>query len=195
MDMDRSISYSKWWNRQDISKKMKIGFLKFISLASIIFIIFVFFLALDKDNKYSTEKIVGKKIDNFTIKFLLNDKIFTNKNLKNENYHLINIWASWCLPCKKEHPMLMKLKGEKNLEIIGVNYKDKKSNAKKFLKEMGNPYDILLSDVDGKNSITFGVFGVPESILVNREHIIIKKIIGPIGKDDYENIIKFLNEK
>ena len=174
---------------------MKISFLKIISIFLTIFIILVFFFALNIDKKYSTEKIVGKNLDNFEIKFLQNDKIFKKIDLTNDTYYLINIWASWCLPCRKEHPALMRLQKEKNLKLIGINFKDKKVNAYNFLKEIGNPYDISLRDSDGTDSITFGVYGVPESILINKEHKIVKKFIGPISPNDYNNILKLVNEK
>ena len=174
---------------------MKISFLKIISIFLTIFIILVFFFALNIDKKYRTEKIVGKNLDNFEIKFLQNDKIFKKIDLTNDTYYLINIWASWCLPCRKEHPALMRLQKEKNLKLIGINFKDKKVNAYNFLKELGNPYDISLRDSDGTDSITFGVYGVPESILINKEHKIVKKFIGPISPNDYDNILKLVNEK
>ena len=174
---------------------MKISFLKIISLSLIIFIIIVFFLALNTDKRYSTEKIIGKNLDNFEMKFLLNDKIFKKNDLTYDNYYLINIWASWCLPCKKEHPILMRLGEETNLKLIGINFKDKKLNANKFLKEMGNPYEISLSDKNGTNSIIFGVYGVPESILIDKKQKIIKKFIGPLNINDYEDVLKLINEK
>ena len=120
--------------------------------------------------------------------------MFKNEDLLNGEHYLINIWASWCLPCKKEHPILMKLSEEENLNLIGVNFKDKKNNAESFLKNLGNPYNIILSDADGTNSISFGVFGVPETILIDEKQIVIKKFVGPLDANDYKNIIKAINE-
>tara|TARA_Y100000768_G_C23878219_1_gene633885 strand:+ start:89 stop:613 length:525 start_codon:yes stop_codon:yes gene_type:complete len=173
---------------------MKIDFLKIISLSFIIFIVVIFFIALNLDKRYSTESIIGKKLGTFEIKSFSSDETFKSKDLSKDTYYLINIWASWCLPCKKEHPTLMNLSRENNLKLIGINFKDKKLNAKIFLKDLGNPYDIILSDLDGTNSIAFGVFGVPESILIDRDKIIIKKFIGPLNKNDYKNIKKVINE-
>ncbi len=173
---------------------MKASFLKIISFCLIVFTIVVFFIALNIDKRYSTENIVGTKVDNFKIKFLSYDQTFENKDLSNDKYHLINIWASWCLPCKKEHPILMKLSKEVNLNIIGINFKDKKNNANNFLNDLGNPYNIILSDTDGTSSISFGVFGVPETILINKKQIIIKKFIGPLDTDDYKNILNVIYE-
>ena len=173
---------------------MKISFLKIILISLTIFTILVFFLALNIDKRYSTEKIVGKNLENFEIKFLLNNDVFRKDNLTSEKYYLFNIWASWCLPCKKEHTFLMSLKNENNLKLIGINFKDKKLNAKNFLEKLGNPYEISLSDKDGTNSVLFGVYGVPESILINKEHIIVKKFIGPLNSQDYNDILKLINE-
>ncbi len=173
---------------------MKLSFLKIISFFLIIFTIVVFFIALNVDKRYSTENIIGKKIDSFKIKLLSNDKIFENKDLSNDKYHLINVWASWCLPCKKEHPILMKLSKEDNLNLIGINFKDQKKNANNFLKDLGNPYNIILSDTDGTSSISFGVFGVPETIIINEKQIVIKKFIGPLSTNDYKNILNVINE-
>ena len=174
---------------------MKISFLKIISISLVAFAIVVFFLALNIDKRYDTEKIVGNSVDNFEIIFLNNDKIFKKQDLTNDKYHLINIWASWCLPCKKEHPILMNLKKENNLKLVGINFKDKKLNANNFLRELGNPYDFSLRDKDGTKSILFGVYGVPESILIDKKHKIISKFIGPLNTKDYEDILQLLNEK
>ena len=173
---------------------MRVSIFKIISLCLILFIIVIFFVALNIDKRYSTENIVGKKIDNFKIKFLFSDEVFKNEDLLNGEHYLINIWASWCLPCKKEHPILMKLSEEENLNLIGVNFKDKKNNAESFLKNLGNPYNVILSDADGTNSISFGVFGVPETILIDEKQIVIKKFVGPLDTNDYKNIIKVINE-
>ena len=173
---------------------MRVSIFKIISLCLILFIIVIFFVALNIDLRYCTENIVGKKIDNFKIKFLFSDEVFKNEDLLNGEHYLINIWASWCLPCKKEHPILMKLSEEENLNLIGVNFKDKKNNAESFLKNLGNPYNVILSDADGTNSISFGVFGVPETILIDEKQIVIKKFVGPLDANDYKNIIKAINE-
>ena len=173
---------------------MRVSIFKIISFCLILFIIVIFFVALNIDKRYSTENIVGKKIDNFKIKFLFSDEVFKNEDLLNGEHYLINIWASCCLPCKKEHPILMKLSEEENLNLIGVNFKDKKNNAKSFLKDLGNPYNVILSDADGTNSISFGVFGVPETILIDEKQIVIKKFVGPLDTNDYKNIIKAINE-
>ena len=174
---------------------MKKNYLKIIFTALIIFIIIIFFLALKEDKRYTLEnEIIGKEIDYFEIKYFSNNNIFTKKDLKPNKFYLINIWASWCLPCRKEHPQLMKLTNDEDLKMIGINYKDSKSNANKFLKNLGNPFDISLSDTDGTKTIFLGEFGVPESILLDPNKIIIKKFVGPINNQDVNFILNTVNE-
>ena len=92
----------------------------------------------------------------------------------------MNIWSSWCIPCRDEHRFLMELKNEKNLEIIGLNYKDKITNAQNFLVELKNPYTTVISDFDGLIAIEWGAYGVPETFLISNKKII-KKIVGPLN--------------
>jgi len=101
----------------------------------------------------------------------------------------MNIWSSWCMPCRDEHPFLMSLSEQKNLEIIGLNYKDTNDKAQGFLTELDNPYDTVILDNDGIIAIEWGAYGVPESFLIYDKKII-KKIIGPLNS----NLLKEINE-
>ena len=154
----------------------------------IIFIIGVFFVGLNKNSIYDTKNLVGQKITKIQLEHFAENRIITENDLKKNNFTLINFWASWCGPCREEHPILIKLNDEKNLRLLGVNFKDKKSNALEFLKDLGDPYDDLARDELGKHSINFGIYGIPESILINKNLVIIKKFIGPISKNDYDDI-------
>ena len=154
----------------------------------IIFIIGVFFIGLNKNSIYDTKNLVGQKITEIKLEHFSDNRIITEEDLRKNNFTLINFWASWCGPCRAEHPILLKLNEEKNLELLGVNFKDKKNNALEFLKDLGDPYDDLARDELGKHSINFGIYGIPESILINKDLVIIKKFIGPISKNDYNYI-------
>ena len=160
----------------------------------IIFIIGVFFTGLNKSSIYDTKNLVGQKITNIKLERFNNNRIITEEDLKKNDFTLINFWASWCAPCRVEHPILLKLNKEKNLKLLGVNFKDKKNNALKFLRDLGNPYDDLARDELGKHSINFGIYGIPESILINKDLVIIKKFIGPISQNDYNYIKKIVRE-
>lgn len=93
---------------------------------------------------------------------------------------LVNIWASWCAPCRIEHPLLTELARDGRILITGINYKDKPQNALRFLGELGNPYDAVGVDPSGRTAIDWGVYGVPETYLVDGEGVIRYKHIGPL---------------
>ncbi len=118
------------------------------------------------------------------------ENLFNTQNLSKNDFTLINFWASWCGPCRKEHKNLIHLSQKVNLKILGINFKDDLKKAKIFLDELGNPYYILAFDKDGKKSINFGVYGIPETILINSDLVILKKYIGPIDINDIKEIKK-----
>tara|TARA_B110000238_G_C15844253_1_gene318205 strand:+ start:99 stop:614 length:516 start_codon:yes stop_codon:yes gene_type:complete len=158
-----------------------------------LFVIGVFFIGLNKDTNYNTNSLIGKKISNINLKYFDENKFYKGNDLKKNNYTLINFWASWCAPCRDEHPLLIQLSEEKNLKLLGVNFKDKKKQADKFLNDLGNPYDFLTKDDQGRNSVNFGIYGIPESILVNKDLIILKKFVGPLSVEDFNSIIEIIN--
>ena len=133
----------------------------------LIFILGIFFLSLNKNSNYNTESLVGNKLGEIELVSFEDDSIFTNDDFKKNSFTLINFWASWCAPCRIEHPQLMELSKENNIKILGVNFKDKKINALKFLKDLGDPYEYLTRDSNGKQSVNFGIYGIPESILID----------------------------
>jgi cytochrome c biogenesis protein CcmG/thiol:disulfide interchange protein DsbE len=92
---------------------------------------------------------------------------------------LVNVWASWCAPCREEQPLLMKLKGDPRFRLTGLNYKDKPANALRFLGEMGNPFAAIGADEKGRTAIDWGVYGVPETYLVGKDGRILYKHVGP----------------
>ena len=168
---------------------------KNIKLISIVlFTLFSFFIllkGLDKSNIYSPE-IKESNVDfNFKAKYLFSEEeVFINELLNNEGMSLINIWASWCLPCRDEHAYLLNLKSLNKLSIIGINYKDDEKNAKQFLSELGNPYTNIITDPKGINSIEFGV---PETYLIdNKSKLIIQKFIGPLDNKAFAKIINIV---
>ena len=174
---------------------MKITFFKIIIFSLAIFILTIFYISLKEKNIYSTKNLIGQNISSFELDSLNEDLKINEEALKLNNFTLINFWASWCLPCRLEHKYLMRLKSESpNLKILGINYKDKKNDDNKFILDMGNPFFFLAQDVNGKSSVNFGIFGIPESILINKELKVLKKFIGPINEDDYKDIIKSNSE-
>ena len=153
----------------------------------------IFYKGLIRTNIYTPNIISNTSIPSFSAKILgTNDKINSENVFNSDQFYLLNIWSSWCVPCREEHCFLMKLKNKENIKIIGLNYKDKEANAKNFLKELKNPYDIILLDKDGTIAIEWGAYGVPETFLINKKKII-KKIVGPLEKNlflEIENLIE-----
>jgi cytochrome c biogenesis protein CcmG/thiol:disulfide interchange protein DsbE len=171
---------------QDMNTKYRI-----IILAVTILIIFAFFLKVLSSNKvYQPNQMIGKKIPEFILEDLFDKKIKINsKELLDKDFVVINIWASWCIPCRIEHPLLMNLKKNNQISIIGINYKDERINAKNFLKKYGNPYQSVGVDNNGEVSIQLGAYGVPETYVFNKGKIIFKNI-GPINEDVVAKILQ-----
>ena len=149
------------------------------------------YLLSNKDPNKPPSVLINKNVPNFESKSLYDSSnIITKQDIKNKKI-LINFFASWCLPCKVEHPLFFELsKNHPDLLILGFNHKDKKEDAKNYLLEDGNPYDFVGVDNDGMIALEFGVFGLPETFLVNEDGIIIYKFMGPLTKEIIKNEIK-----
>ena len=103
---------------------------------------------------------------------------------------LVNVWASWCVPCHDEAPLLMSLAGDSRLRVVGINYKDEPDNARRFLGRYGNPFAAVGADRSGRAAIEWGVYGVPETFVVGRDGRIAYKLVGPITPDNLSAVLK-----
>jgi cytochrome c biogenesis protein CcmG/thiol:disulfide interchange protein DsbE len=103
---------------------------------------------------------------------------------------LMNVWASWCIPCHDEAPLLMRLAEDKRIRVIGFNYKDQPDNARRFLGRYGNPFVASGADISGRAAIEWGVYGVPETFIIGRDGKIAYKVVGPITPQNLEQIVK-----
>ena len=167
---------------------MKNKFLPFsIALIFVIFFI-IFYKGLRNTNIYTPELKTNNEIPLFSAQLFYSDKIINSAEIFNSNkFYLLNIWASWCVPCRQEHSFLMDLSKNKNVEVIGLNYKDTKINAKSFLEELGNPYKKIIFDSDGVKAIEWGAYGVPESFLIYNNKVI-QKYLGPLNQESIDKI-------
>ena len=171
---------------------MKSKLLSIILVLTFLITFVIFFKGLKSSNIYTPNTILEKKIPSFELKSFENNSIIISEKIFKENkYYFMNIWASWCLPCKEEHKFLMELKRSGKIKLLGFNYKDNFKNASRFLKDLGNPYNIIVSDKDGTGSIEWGAYGVPESFLVYQSKII-KRFIGPINNENLLEIQKII---
>ena len=103
---------------------------------------------------------------------------------------VVNVWASWCVPCHEEAPLLTELAKDKRLQLIGINYKDAADNARRFLGRYGNPFGVVGVDGNGRAAIEWGVYGVPETFVVGRDGTIVYKLVGPVTPDNINSVLK-----
>lgn len=108
---------------------------------------------------------------------------------------VVNVWASWCVPCHDEAPLLLQLAQDKRIRMIGINYKDAPDNARRFLGRYGNPFNALGVDANGRASIEWGVYGVPETFVIGRDGAIAYKLIGPVTPENFDRVLKAEIEK
>ena len=155
-------------------------------------IFFIFYKGLEDSKIYTPDVNTKKEIPVFNTKeFFSGENVKSSSIFELDKFYLLNIWSSWCVPCRQEHPLLMNLNLENKLNIIGMNYKDNLKNAENFLKELGNPYQQIIFDKEGVNAIELGAYGVPESFLIFKNKII-KKYIGPLNHDSLKQIKKLI---
>ena len=149
------------------------------------------YLLQKKDPNKPPSALLNENLPEINLANLFNEQeILSNFDLK-EKTILINFFASWCAPCKIEHPLFFDIKKKyPNLYLIGIDHKDKKEDALKYLGEEGNPYDYVGVDKKGSVGLEFGVFGLPETFLVNSSGKIIYKYLGPLTKKVFENEIE-----
>ena len=167
---------------------MKRKTLLIIILTFIIFCFIVFLKGLSSSNLYIPKQTIEKKLLSFNTKQLFHEnKINSNDLFIDDKIYILNIWSSWCVPCRAEHDTLMKLSKNPLINIIGLNYKDSEKSAKKYINQFGNPYKVILTDKDGTISIFLGAYGVPETLVIKNKKIL-KKYVGPLNHNSIEEI-------
>ena len=168
---------------------MKNKLILFIIIIFLSFCFIILYKSLNNSNTYAPEIKSEKSIPIFEAKdFNSSVNLNSEKIFKEDTFYIVNIWASWCVPCRTEHPLLMELSKNPSAKLIGLNYRDKLDNAKNFINEFGNPYSQIIIDNNGALSVEFGAYGVPETFIIGKNKKIIKKFIGPINKDIVEEI-------
>ena len=178
-----NIDINRWFFKHPKKKTMKKKLLPFFVVIIFGIVFIVFYKGLEDTNIYTPDLNVQKDIPIFNSKDFYSEKALKSSDIfEFDKTYLLNIWSSWCVPCRQEHHLLMILKENDKIDIIGLNYKDNKKNAVKFLQELGNPYEKIFIDLDGTKAIEWGAYGVPESFLIYNNEII-KKYIGPLNED------------
>jgi cytochrome c biogenesis protein CcmG/thiol:disulfide interchange protein DsbE len=156
-----------------------------------IFIVLVVFLAigLNRDPREVPSPLVGKPAPAFELRQLHKTEAkFAPKDMQGKVW-LLNVWASWCVSCRQEHPILVELAKSGIVPIYGLNYKDPRDDALKWLKQFGDPYVLSIADAEGRVGIDYGVYGVPETYVIDKAGVIRYKQIGPVTQGALEKTI------
>ena len=152
------------------------------------------FLSLNSNPNKLPSPLIGKMFPVLEgADFYTNEKVKLTDLMSNQ-LTLVNVWASWCVTCRKEHQMIMDIAQNNNLKLIGINYKDTKNDGEEYLKVMGNPFDEVIFDPQGKIGMDLGVYATPETFLISKEGIIIYKHIGELTNEAWrENFESHFN--
>jgi cytochrome c biogenesis protein CcmG/thiol:disulfide interchange protein DsbE len=152
-------------------------------------------IGLRLDPRYVPSPLINKPAPNFSLSTLDDAKAQVTKRSFAGRPVILNVWASWCSACRVEHPVLLELATKQAIEITGLNYKDTREDAQKLLSEHGNPYRVNIFDPDGKFGLDLGVYGVPETFILDAQGIIRHKQVGPITPEVWSKEIEPLLHK
>ena len=167
-------------------------------LPSVLFLlilsIFFYLLIIDRNPSELPSALLDKKVPKFETETLLKNERFISTMEFGNEIILVNFFATWCKPCRDEHIFIKRFSNEERIKVIGINYKDDSKKAIQWLKELGNPYTNIALDKNGRIAIDWGVYGIPETFIVNSAGIIKYRHVGPITKKTYQNINLIINE-
>mgnify|MGYP006110597261 CR=1 FL=1 len=167
---------------------LKIPFILF----AIILLIFFYLLIIDRNPSKIPSALLNSQVPEFeTDSLFKNEKFYSSEEFSKE-ITLVNFFATWCKPCRDEHAYIQKFSNEKKIKIIGINYKDNPKKAIQWLKKLGNPYSNVAVDKNGKIAIDWGVYGIPETFVVDAKGIIKFRHVGPVTKNIYKKIYKLI---
>jgi cytochrome c biogenesis protein CcmG, thiol:disulfide interchange protein DsbE len=161
-----------------------------IPLAIFVVLAGFLFVGLGLNPREVPSPFIGKPAPQFTLAKLAEpEKTFSPADMKGQVW-LLNVWASWCVACQQEHPLLVEIDRAKTIPIVGLNYKDKPDAARNWLVKWGDPYALSVKDLDGRIGIEYGVYGVPETFVIDKQGVIRYKHIGPITPDSWRKKIQ-----
>ncbi|MBI2719970.1 MAG: DsbE family thiol:disulfide interchange protein [Rhizobiales bacterium] len=152
----------------------------------------LFWRGLSGDPSLIPSALIGRPAPEVTLPPITGSDIpaFDSASLKAGNVTVINVWASWCVPCRTENPLLMELAKRGDIRLVGINYKDDPENARRFLGTLGNPFAAIVADEQGRAAVDWGVYGVPETFVVDGQGIIRFKWIGPLTPEALAGTLK-----
>lgn len=173
----------------DAAQRRRYGLLYLLPVALFIGLMLAFGFGLDRDPSTVPSPLIGKPVPDFSLAPVKGRAVgLSSADLKGE-VSVVNVFASWCVPCREEHPLLLRLKEQKLVTIDGINYKDRPDDAARWLDAMGDPYTRTGADLDGRVAVDWGVYGVPETYVIDRSGRIVFKQIGPLTTDILDTTI------
>ncbi|MEM9101773.1 MAG: DsbE family thiol:disulfide interchange protein [Pseudomonadota bacterium] len=174
---------------------MKIKILAYLPLIIVVVLVGYFYKALYEDASLIPSALVGKPMPEFNLPLLKTPEQTVSKADILGDYFLLNVWATWCPSCYQEHPALIKLAQQYDVKIVGLNYKDERNKALRYLKQYKDPYRFVLFDEPGRFAIELGVYGAPETYLIDPQGEIIYRHVGVVTMDTWNEIFKPRIEK
>ncbi|QIK38467.1 DsbE family thiol:disulfide interchange protein [Caldichromatium japonicum] len=188
--MDQEISHPS----QRLPARALIPLWVFLALASLLFYV-LYIRGTGQDARYIPSPLIGKPAPEFALPSLTDPSQTLTRDVLLGQVSLVNVWASWCPSCREEHTELMRLARTQGIRLIGFNWKDERADALAWLARFGNPYAVILYDPDNRAGIDWGVYGAPETFVVDAQGIIRHKRVGPIDTQVWETEIKPIIER
>ena len=171
---------------------------KLLIIPSLLFLLilvtFFYLLIIERNPSEIPSNLLNKNVPNFEVESLLKKERFISSKEFGNEIMLVNFFATWCLPCRDEHIYIKRFSDEKEIRVIGINYKDNPKKAIQWLKGMGNPYSNVPIDKYGRIAIDWGVYGIPETFIISSKGIIKYRHVGPVTKKIYKKINLLIEE-
>ena len=171
---------------------------KLLIIPSLLFLLilvtFFYLLIIERNPSEIPSNLLNKNVPNFEVESLLKKERFISSKEFGNEIMLVNFFATWCLPCRDEHIYIKRFSDEKEIRVIGINYKDNPKKAIQWLRDMGNPYSNVPIDKYGRIAIDWGVYGIPETFIISSKGIIKYRHVGPVTKKIYKKINLLIEE-
>lgn len=160
-----------------------------LPLVGFALLVAVFAVALKRapEKQVVQSALIGKPAPAFTLPDLLQEGATVDSSTFKGRWVLLNVWGTWCVECRAEHPVLLDIQREGKVSVVGLNYKDDDAAARQWLAQLGNPYEVVAVDREGRAAIDYGVYGAPESFLVNPEGLIVHKVVGVVTAESWRD--------
>jgi cytochrome c biogenesis protein CcmG, thiol:disulfide interchange protein DsbE len=173
----------------EATERRRARLLLLLPLVLFLGLVLAFAVRLDRDPSKIPSALIGKPVPFFSLPPVKGRELGLSSTDLNGEVSLVNVFASWCVACREEHPLLMRLKADSAVPVHGLDYKDEPDNAVRWLNSMGDPYTRTGADRDGRAAIDWGVYGVPETFVVTKDGRIAHKHIGPLTANDLEEMV------